>query len=139
MPYDTYRLYQIERPKSPAEVRRADEQAARLASAVSSLFRASRGPGEPCGGHPRPRRVTCPARLHSRPPADLPMPGGLEPDSVRPGAPGGGPADCERRLQMHAGASSGRSARPTMTKAATTAALSGVGGVEWVCGRGCAA
>ena len=26
MPYDTYRLYQIERAKSPAEVRRADEQ-----------------------------------------------------------------------------------------------------------------
>jgi hypothetical protein len=39
MPYDTYRLYQIERAKSPAEVRRADEQAARLASAISSLFR----------------------------------------------------------------------------------------------------
>ena len=29
MPYDTYRLYQIQRVKSPAEVRRADEQAAR--------------------------------------------------------------------------------------------------------------
>jgi predicted dithiol-disulfide oxidoreductase (DUF899 family) len=27
MPYDTYRTYQIERPKSLAEVRRADEQA----------------------------------------------------------------------------------------------------------------
>ena len=39
LPYDTYRIYQIERGKSPAEVRRADEQAARLASAVSSLFR----------------------------------------------------------------------------------------------------
>jgi hypothetical protein len=39
MPYDTYRLYQIERVKSPAEVRRADEQAARLASAISSLLR----------------------------------------------------------------------------------------------------
>ena len=38
MPYDTYRLYQIERAKSPAEVRRADEQAARLASTASSLF-----------------------------------------------------------------------------------------------------
>ena len=38
MPYDTYRLYQIERAKSPAEVRRADDQAARLASAASSLF-----------------------------------------------------------------------------------------------------
>ena len=40
MPYDTYRLYQIERAKSPAEVQRADEQAARLASVISSLFRA---------------------------------------------------------------------------------------------------
>ena len=39
MPYDTYRLYQIERAKSPAEIQRADEQAARLASAISSLFR----------------------------------------------------------------------------------------------------
>jgi hypothetical protein len=39
MPYDTYRLYQIERAKSTAEVRRADEQAARLASAASSLLR----------------------------------------------------------------------------------------------------
>jgi hypothetical protein len=39
MPYDTYRLYQIERAKSPAEVQRADEQAARLISATSSLLR----------------------------------------------------------------------------------------------------
>lgn len=39
MPYNSYRLYQIERAKSPAEIRRADEQAARLASAASSLFR----------------------------------------------------------------------------------------------------
>ena len=39
MPYDAYRLYQIERAKSPAEVQRADEQAARLISAVSSLLR----------------------------------------------------------------------------------------------------
>jgi hypothetical protein len=39
MPYDTYRLYQIERMKSPGEAPRADEQAGRLASAVPSLFR----------------------------------------------------------------------------------------------------
>ena len=39
MPYDTYRLYQIERAKSPAEVRRANEQAARFAFARFSLFR----------------------------------------------------------------------------------------------------
>jgi hypothetical protein len=40
MLYDSYRLYQIDRAKSPAEIQRADEQAARLASAVSSPFRA---------------------------------------------------------------------------------------------------
>jgi len=39
MPYDTYRNYQTERAESPAEVRRADEQAARIASGVSSLLR----------------------------------------------------------------------------------------------------
>ena len=38
VPYDTYRIYQIERAKSPAEVRREDQQAAQLASALSSLF-----------------------------------------------------------------------------------------------------
>jgi hypothetical protein len=39
MPYDTYRLHQIERAKSAAEVRRADERGARVASAVASLLR----------------------------------------------------------------------------------------------------
>ena len=39
VPYDTYRIYQIERAKSLAEARRADEQAARVASAISSLLR----------------------------------------------------------------------------------------------------
>jgi hypothetical protein len=39
MPSDSYRLYQIERAKSPAEICHADERAARLAAAVSSLFR----------------------------------------------------------------------------------------------------
>jgi hypothetical protein len=39
IPYNSYRLYQIERIKSPAEIRNADEQAARLASAASSVFR----------------------------------------------------------------------------------------------------
>jgi DNA-binding transcriptional MerR regulator len=38
MPYDTYRLYKIERPKNVGEVRQADEQAAQFGSAVSSLF-----------------------------------------------------------------------------------------------------
>jgi len=39
MSYDAYRLYHIERVMGPGEVMRASEQAARLASAVSSLFR----------------------------------------------------------------------------------------------------
>ena len=39
MPYDSYRLYQAERVKSSAEIQRADMQAARLVSAVASLFR----------------------------------------------------------------------------------------------------
>ena len=40
MPYDAYRLYQIERTKSPAEIRRDDEQAARIAFALAALFEA---------------------------------------------------------------------------------------------------
>jgi hypothetical protein len=55
MPYDTYRLYQVERAKSSAEVRRADEQAARVASAVSSLFR---GITRPWRAMRRPSLVT---------------------------------------------------------------------------------
>jgi len=38
MPYDAYRLYQIQHTKSSAEIRRADEQAARIASALAALF-----------------------------------------------------------------------------------------------------
>ena len=40
MPYDTYRLYQLEGAKSPREIQRADGQAAWLAAAISRLFRA---------------------------------------------------------------------------------------------------
>jgi len=39
MPYDTYRLYEAGRVKSPAEVRHADERAGQLAAAASRLFR----------------------------------------------------------------------------------------------------
>jgi len=39
MPYDGYRLYQAERPKSAAEIRQADRQAGQLAAAVARLFR----------------------------------------------------------------------------------------------------
>jgi len=38
MPYQAYRLYQIERPKTRAEVRRADEQLGRMAESVTALW-----------------------------------------------------------------------------------------------------
>jgi hypothetical protein len=37
MPYQAYQLYQIERPKSRAEIRRADEQLGRMAQGVTAL------------------------------------------------------------------------------------------------------
>jgi len=59
MPYDMYRLYQLERAPSLAEARYADAQAARMASAVSSAFgrlvRMMRSPSAaPTHGIPRP-------------------------------------------------------------------------------------
>jgi hypothetical protein len=60
VPYDTYRIYQIERTKSLAEVRRADAQAARVASAISSLFR---GITRPVRAVHRPSPVTAPGLL----------------------------------------------------------------------------
>jgi hypothetical protein len=62
MPYDTYRLYQIERAKSPAEIRRADEQAAQVASAASSLFRAITRPWRTMRTPSRSQRATYPAQ-----------------------------------------------------------------------------
>jgi len=53
MYYDSYRLYQVERPKSAAEIRYADVQAGQLAATLSALFR----------GITWPRRVT---RAYSR-------------------------------------------------------------------------
>ena len=37
MPYQAYQLYQIERPKSRAEIRAADEQLGRMAKSVTVL------------------------------------------------------------------------------------------------------
>jgi hypothetical protein len=65
MPYDAYRLYQIERVKSPAEDQRAAEQAARLASAASSLIRGITRPV-------RAIRKPSPATAHG-----IPRPAGL--------------------------------------------------------------
>ena len=68
MPYDTYRLYQIERAKSPAEVQYADEQAARLISAVSSLLRGLTLPVRAIRRpYPRPLRSAYPAQRDARP------------------------------------------------------------------------
>jgi hypothetical protein len=39
MPYQMYELYEIERPKTVAEIRLADEHAARIAGAVAALVR----------------------------------------------------------------------------------------------------
>jgi hypothetical protein len=38
MPYQSYQIYQAERPKSAAEIRRADEQLGQLAENVSWLW-----------------------------------------------------------------------------------------------------
>ena len=68
LPYDTYRLYQIERAKSPAEVQRADEQAARLISAVSSLLRGLTRPVRAIRRpYPQPLRSAHPAQHGTRP------------------------------------------------------------------------
>jgi hypothetical protein len=45
MPFNGYRLYQTERPKSAAEIRHADIQTGQFAAAVSGLFRGIRLPG----------------------------------------------------------------------------------------------
>ena len=39
MPYQTYQLYQIERPKTAFELRGADERAGRTAAALGGMLR----------------------------------------------------------------------------------------------------
>jgi hypothetical protein len=57
-PYDAYRLYQIQRTKSSAEIRHADEQAARIASALAALFDViTRRRRIAANGRPAPWRV----------------------------------------------------------------------------------
>lgn len=68
MMYDPYRLYQAERPKSPAEVQYADEQLGRVAAAASRVFhdmarrawaRRRRYPSPGRGGAPCPAEPAC--------------------------------------------------------------------------------
>jgi hypothetical protein len=57
MPSDSYRLYQVERDKSPREIQRADGQAALLAAVISRLFRAiAQAPVAARGPYPAARR-----------------------------------------------------------------------------------
>ena len=67
MPYDTYRMYQVERAKSPGEIQRSAEQAARLASAVAWLFRAVTRPARRpywAAGPDSASRLAAPAACH---------------------------------------------------------------------------
>ena len=75
MPYDTYRLYQVERSKSPREIQRADEHAALLAAAVSGLFRAVARPAWAARGQTRPPATTVHPAWQSRPAAAPQRPG----------------------------------------------------------------
>ncbi len=58
MPYDTYRLYEIERPKSIAEIRYADERAGRLAAAAGRMLRRLTDAARPA--HSRQRAMARP-------------------------------------------------------------------------------
>ena len=76
MPYQFHQLYEAERTKNPAEVRRADEQLGRMAEGMSRLWRRATRP-----------TATMRVTLHGRrglllSPAHLPHPGRLQPQSV---------------------------------------------------------
>ena len=63
MPYQAYLLYQVERSKSPADIRRIDEQLGRAAESRSRLWRRA---AKPIGILRAPHREQRPARLTSR-------------------------------------------------------------------------
>ena len=62
VPYDTYRIYQIERTKALAEVRRAASKPPSWPPLSHRCFMASCGRCEPRAGHPWLRRAASPAR-----------------------------------------------------------------------------
>jgi hypothetical protein len=66
MPYDNYRLYQTERPKSAAEIRHADDVTGRLAAAASGLFRSITRPGRVARSYRRELR-SCAAQCTAEP------------------------------------------------------------------------
>jgi hypothetical protein len=67
MSYDGYRLYQAERPKSAAEIRHADRQAAQFAAAVSGLFRSITLPGRVARAYRRSARSYAAAQCTAEP------------------------------------------------------------------------
>jgi hypothetical protein len=61
MPYQSYQIYQAERTKTYAEIRRADEQLGHLAESVSRLWHhATRPVALHRGSHRRPARPAWP-------------------------------------------------------------------------------
>jgi hypothetical protein len=54
MPYQSYQLYQAERPKTAAEIRRADEQLGHMAERVSRLWQHAARPVALLRGQGRP-------------------------------------------------------------------------------------
>jgi hypothetical protein len=64
MPYQAYLLYQVERPKSPADIRRIDDQLGRAAQSRSRLWRRA---AKPIGILRAPHRAKRPAQLKPRP------------------------------------------------------------------------
>ena len=61
MPYQTYQVFQAERPKSAAEIRRADEQLGHMAENVSWLWQRVTRPIALLRG--QDRRLACAAPL----------------------------------------------------------------------------
>ena len=59
MPYQSYQLYQAERPKTGAEIRRADEQLGHMAQSVSRLWQHATRPVALL--RDRDREPACPA------------------------------------------------------------------------------
>jgi hypothetical protein len=67
MPYQIYQLYQAERPKTAAEIRRADEQLGELSRAFSWAWQHATQPHAALRGGRR-RRITGPlATVHPAP------------------------------------------------------------------------
>ena len=70
MPYQFHQLYEAERTKNPAEVRRADEQLGRMAEGMSRLWRRATRPTATMRVTLHGRRVSSSAQHICHIPAD---------------------------------------------------------------------